>query len=223
MAPARDPLASFTSPTIIADQQESNDENAVVTDDIAPTPASDTASVGPTLRSHSRPTAVAAQSAPDFISEATDTALANFSARRQLTLNLPAQSFYDHAWRVKCVGTKRIRQRLHVVVETISGETDALTDMDRGKQFDLPVSRSLEKRDVNLRRAIQLQEPTPVTLQDLVPLCVIRQPFPSFEGEERVTDTSGLAKEGDVVRIKGREFLENTAGYAGRFDLSASL
>ena len=186
MAPARDPLASFTSPTVIADQQGYDDEHA----DIAPTPASDTASVGPTLRSHSRPTAVAAQSAPDFISEATDNALANFSARRQLTLNLPAQSFYDHAWRVKCVGTKRIRQRLHVVVETISGETDALTDMDRGKQFDLPVSRSLEKRDINLRRAIQLQEPTPVTLQDLVPLCVIQQPFPSFEGEKRVTDTS---------------------------------
>ena len=68
----------------------------------------------------------------------------------------------------------------------------------------------MEKRDINLRRAIQLQEPTPVTLQDLVPLCVIQKPFPSFEGEKRVTDTSRLAKEGDVVRIKGREFLENT-------------
>ena len=95
----------------------------------------------------------------------------------------------------KVRGHQSIRQRLHVVVETISGETDALTDMDRGKQFDLPVSRSLEKRDINLRRAIQLQEPTPVTLQDLVPLCVIQQPFPSFEGEKRVTDTSELAKE----------------------------
>ena len=120
--------------------------------------------------------------------------------------------------RVKCVGTKRIRQRLHVVVETISGETDALTDIDRGKHFDLPVSRSLEKRDVNLHRAIQLQEPTPVTLQDLVPLCVIQKPF---REEARHRHVKVGERRGCCEDKRARVLGEYEAGYAGRFDLSA--
>ena len=44
-------------------------------------------------------------------------------------------------------------------METISGETDALTAEERGKQFDLSVSRANDMRDVNLRRDLQLNFP----------------------------------------------------------------
>jgi hypothetical protein len=93
--------------------------------------------------------------------------------------------------------------RVYVTMETIAGETPALTMQEQGKRFEMPVSRGKDLRDTNLRRAIELCMPGVHTMQDLLAFCAAPAPYPSFEGETQ--KNSKRAKE-DVVRIKGREF-----------------
>jgi hypothetical protein len=78
--------------------------------------------------------------AEDPILEATDKALATFSSKRQLMLDLGKDAFFEHAWKVKCVGTIVRNGRVYVTLETISGETPSLTQQEKGKRFDLSVS-----------------------------------------------------------------------------------
>jgi hypothetical protein len=92
---------------------------------------------------------------------------------------------------------------LYVTMETIAGETPALTTQEQGKRFDMPVSRGKDFRDTNLRPAIELCMPGVHTMQGLLAYCTAPAPYPSFEGETQ--KNSKRAKE-DVVRIKGREF-----------------
>jgi hypothetical protein len=44
-----------------------------------------------------------------------------------------------------------------VTFETLAGETPDLTAQERGKLFDMTVSRGKDLRDANLRRAIELR------------------------------------------------------------------
>jgi hypothetical protein len=64
--------------------------------------------------------------AEDPILEATDKALATFSSKRQLLLDLGKDAFFEHARKVKCVDTILRDGRVYVTFETISGETPAL-------------------------------------------------------------------------------------------------
>jgi hypothetical protein len=93
--------------------------------------------------------------------------------------------------------------RVYVTMETIAGETPALTTQEQGKRFDMPVSRGKDLRDTNLRRAIELCMPGVHTMQGLLAFCAAPAPYPSFEGE---TQKNSKRAEKDVVRIKGREF-----------------
>jgi hypothetical protein len=145
----------------------------------------------------------AGDSAADPIQEASDKALATFSSKRKLLLDLGKDAFYEHAWKVKCVDTIFRDGRVYVTSETIAGETPALTTQEQGKRFDMPVSRGKDLRDTNLRRAIELCMPGEHTMQGLLAYCAAPAPYPSFEGETQ--KNSKRAKE-DVVRIKGREF-----------------
>ena len=140
--------------------------------------------------------------AEDPILEATDKALATFSSKRQLLLDLGKDAFFEHAWKVKCVDTILRDGRFYVTMETIAGETPALTKRDKGKRFDLPVSRGKDLRDANLRRALELCMPNVRTMQGLLAYCAAPAPYPSFEGEKQKNPKR--AKD-DVVRIKGRE------------------
>jgi len=138
----------------------------------------------------------------DPILEATNKALATFSSKRQLLLDLGKDAFFEHAWTVKCVDTILRDGRVYVTVETIAGETQALTKRDKDKRFDLPVSQVKDLRDANLRRALELCMPNVRTMQGLLAYCAAPAPYPSFEGEKQ--KVSRRAKD-DVVRIKGRE------------------
>ncbi len=93
--------------------------------------------------------------------------------------------------------------RVYVTLETLGGETPALTTQEQGKRFDMPVSRGKDLRDTNLRRTIELCMPGLQTLQGLLAYCAAPAPYPFFEGETQ--KNSRRAKE-DIVRIKGREF-----------------
>jgi hypothetical protein len=139
----------------------------------------------------------------DLILEASDKALATFSSKRNLLLDLDKDAFFEHAWKVKCVGSSVRAGRAYVTVETLAGETPDLTAQERGKQFELPVSRGKDLRDANLRRAIELCMPGVNTMQGLNAYCAAPAPYPSFEGETQ--KNAKRAKE-EVVRIKGREF-----------------
>ena len=83
----------------------------------------------------------------DLIQEASDKALATFSSKRKLLLDLGKDAFYEHAWKVQCVDTIL---HVYVTLETLSGETPALTTQEQGKRFDMPVSRGKDLRDTNL-------------------------------------------------------------------------
>ena len=75
----------------------------------------------------------------DLIQEASDKALATFSSKRKLLLDLGKDAFYEHAWKVKCVDTILHDGRVYVTLETLAGETPALTTQEQGKRFDMPV------------------------------------------------------------------------------------
>jgi hypothetical protein len=60
----------------------------------------------------------------DPILEATDKALATFSSKRQLLIDLGKDAFLEH--------TILRDGRVYVTVETITGETPALTKQDKG-------------------------------------------------------------------------------------------
>jgi len=122
--------------------------------------------------------------------------------KRHLLLDLGKDAFFGHAWKVKCVDTILRDGRVYVTVETIAGETPALTKQDKGKRFDLPVSRGKDLRDANLRWALELCMPNVRTMQGLLAYCAAPATYPSFEGEKQ--KNSKRAKD-DVVRIKGRE------------------
>ena len=94
-------------------------------------------------------------------------------------------------------------ERVYVTLETLAGETPALTTQEQGKRFDMPVSRGKDLRDTNLRRAIELCMPGVQTMQGLLAYCAAPAPYPFFEGETQ--KNSRRARE-DVVRIKGRKF-----------------
>ena len=106
--------------------------------------------------------------AEDPILEATDKALATFSSKRQLLLDLGKDAFFEHTWKVKCVDTILRYGRVYVTVETIAGETPAFTKKDKGRRFDLPVSRGKDLRDANLRRALELCMSNVRTMQGLL-------------------------------------------------------
>jgi len=144
----------------------------------------------------------------DSILEATDKALVTFSWNRQLLLDMGKDAFFEHAWKVKCVDTILRDGRVYVTVETIAGETPALTKQDKGKRFDLPVSRGKDLRDANLRRALELCMPNVRTMQGLFAYCAAPASYPSFEGEKQ--KNSKRAKD-VVVRIKGTESLARTS------------
>jgi hypothetical protein len=135
----------------------------------------------------------------DLIQEASDKALATFSSKRKLLLDLGKDAFYEHAWKVKCVDTTLHDGRVYVTLETLAGETPALTTQEQGKRFDMPVSRGKDLRDTNLRRAIELCMPGVQTMLGLLAYCAAPAPYPFFEGETQ--KNSRRAKE-DVVRIK---------------------
>ncbi len=63
----------------------------------------------------------------DLIQEASDKALATFSSKRKLLLDLGKDAFYEHAWKVQCVDTILHDGRVYVTLETLAGETPALT------------------------------------------------------------------------------------------------
>jgi hypothetical protein len=131
----------------------------------------------------------------DPIQEASDKALATFSSKRKLLIDLGKDAFYEHAWKVKCVDTILRDGRVYVTLETIAGETPALTTQERvfyycrtyckeqGKRFDMPVSRGKDLCDTNLRRAIELCMPGVHTMQGLLAYCAAPAPYPYFEGE----------------------------------------
>ncbi len=137
----------------------------------------------------------------DLIQEASDKALATFSSKRKLLLDLGKDAFYEHAWKVQCVDTILHDERVYVTLETLAGETPTLTTQEQGKRLDMPVSRSKDLRDTNLRRAIELCMPGVQTMQGLLAYCAAPAPYPFFEGETQ--KNSRRAKE-DVVRFKGR-------------------
>jgi hypothetical protein len=139
----------------------------------------------------------------DPIQDASDKALATFSSKRKLLIDLGKDPFYEHAWKVKCVDTILRDGRVYVTMKTITGETPALTTQEQGKSFDMPVSRGKDLRDTNVRCAIELYMPGVHTMQGLLAYCAAPAPYPPFEGETQ--KNSKRAKE-DVVRIKGREF-----------------
>jgi hypothetical protein len=139
----------------------------------------------------------------DPIQESSDELLATFSSKRKLLIDLGKDAFYEHAWKVKCVDTILRDGRVYVTLETITGETPALTTQEQGKRFDMPVSRGKDLRDTNLRSAIELCMPGVHTMQGLLAYCAAPAPYPSFEGETQ--NNSKRAKE-DVLRIKGRDF-----------------
>ena len=140
--------------------------------------------------------------AADLILEATDKALATFSAKRNLVLDLQKDAFFDRAWKVKCVDTSVRSGRVYITLETVRGENPALTAQEKGKVFDMPVSRGKDLRDTNLRRALELSMPGTRTMQGLLKYCDAPAPYPSFEGEK---GKAKKAKE-EVIRVKGREF-----------------
>ena len=140
--------------------------------------------------------------AADLILEATDKALATFSAKRNLVLDLKKDAFFDRTWKVKCVDTNVRGGRVYITLETVQGENPALTAQEQGKVFDMPVSRGKDLRDTNLRRAIELSMPGTRTMQSLLEYCDAPAPYPSFEGEK---GKAKKAKE-EVIRVKGREF-----------------
>jgi hypothetical protein len=110
----------------------------------------------------------------ELIQEASDKALATFSSKRKLLLDLGKDAFYEHAWKVKCVDTILRDGRVYVTLETIADETPDLTTQEQGKRFDMPVSRGKDLRDTNLRRAIELCMPGVQTMQGLLsPSCIM--------------------------------------------------
>ncbi len=113
----------------------------------------------------------ASAGAADPILEASDKALANFSSKHKLLLDLGKDAFFEHAWKVKCMDTILRDGRVYVTLETIAGQTPALTAQEKGKRFDLPVSRGKDLRDTNLRRAIELCMPGVHTMQGLLAYC----------------------------------------------------
>ena len=164
-------------------------------------PARDVSNAAPTLAREANTTG--GDGATDLILEASDKALATFSSKRNLLLDLDKEAFFEHAWKVKCVGSSVRDGRAYVTFETLAGETPDLTAQERGKLFDMPVSRGKDLRDANLRRAIELCMPGVNTMQGLNAYCAAPAPHPSFEGETQ--KNAKRAKE-EVVRIKGREF-----------------
>jgi hypothetical protein len=164
-------------------------------------PARDVSNTAPTLAREANTTG--GDGATDLILEASDKALATFSSKRNLLLDLDKEAFFEHAWKVKCVGSSVRDGRAYVTFETLAGETPDLTAQERGKLFDMPVSRGKDLRDANLRRAIELCMPGVNTMQGLNAYCAAPAPYPSFEGETQ--KNAKRAKE-EVVRIKGREF-----------------
>ena len=63
----------------------------------------------------------------ELIQEASDKALATFSSKRKLLLDLGKDAFYEHAWKVKCVDIILHDWLRYVTLETLAGETPALT------------------------------------------------------------------------------------------------
>jgi hypothetical protein len=86
----------------------------------------------------------------DPIQKASDKTLETFSSKRKLLLDLGKDAFYEHAWKVQCVDTILRDGRVYVTLETIAGETPALTTQVQGKRFDMPVSCGKDLRDTNL-------------------------------------------------------------------------
>jgi hypothetical protein len=141
--------------------------------------------------------------AADLILETSDKSLATFSSKRNLLLDLDKEAFFEHAWKVKCVGSSVRDGRAYVTFETLAGETPDLTAQELGKLSDMPVSRGKDLRDANLRRAIELCMPGVTTMQGLNAYCAAPAPYTSFEGE---TQKNAKRSKEEVVRIKGREF-----------------
>ena len=81
--------------------------------------------------------------ATDFILEATDKALATFSAKRNLVLDLQKDAFIDRAPQVKCVDTSVRNGRVYITLETVRGENPALTAQEQGLAQTLRRPRSL--------------------------------------------------------------------------------
>jgi len=66
---------------------------------------------------------------------------------------------------VKCVDTILRDGRVYVTMETIAGETPALTTQEQGKRLDMPVSRGKDLRDTNLRRTIEGELVEPIRVR----------------------------------------------------------
>ena len=70
----------------------------------SPVPVHDTSNAAPALERETQPT-TGGDGATDLILEASDKALATFSSKRNLLLDLDKEAFFEHAWKVKCVGS----------------------------------------------------------------------------------------------------------------------
>ena len=112
MAPSKQPLAVFNEPTII--QTTPRQINAV-----------------PDASQMPRDASPRSDDSPDFITDAQDGTLAKFAASRQMQLYLPAQGFFEDAWRVECVQAVNVSGRHFIEVRTLSGETPDLTHAGR--------------------------------------------------------------------------------------------
>ena len=82
-------------------------------------------------------------------------------------------------------GLVRTRRPRVVTLETLAGETPDLTVQERGKLFDIPVSRGKDLRDTNLRRAIELCMPGVNTMQGLNAYCAAPAPYPLSRGRRK--------------------------------------
>ena len=66
----------------------------------------------------------------DLIQEGLTRRLATFSSKRKLLLDLGKDAFYEHAWKVKCVDIILHDWLMYVTLETLAGETPALTTQE---------------------------------------------------------------------------------------------
>ncbi len=157
-------------------------------------PAYDASNAAPALAREAQHT-TGGDGDTDLILEASDKALATFSSKRNLLLDLDKDAFFEHAWKVKCVGAFVRDCRAYVTFETLAGETPDLTAQERGKLFDIPMSRGKDLRDANLRRAIELCMPGVNTMQGLNAYCGA----PAHAKECQASERGGSAHQGQRV------------------------
>jgi hypothetical protein len=106
----------------------------------SPVQAHDENNATPAL-AHAAQLTTGGDSTTDLFLKEFDKTLATFSSKCNLLFDLDKDVFFEHAWKVKCVGLLVRDGRVYVTLETLAGETPDLSAQDQGKLFDIPVSR----------------------------------------------------------------------------------